>query len=274
MGVTHSDLVHAAHRWLRGARSTLVLTEFASTMNAEFPDAIGWGINGVSTLVECKVSRADFKADAKKTCRIHPEMGMGYYRWFLTPPGLIDSSEVPAGWGHAELRGARVFKRSKPTPFLAYDWRAEMRVMVSAVRRLQDGYGLRVFSPDVTHPLLIDSDGVWFADQPIVPQKETVAGLGDGRCLVTACAHTMAGPTVEFTSECPRCCGTGVAGAPGYEHTCETCCGSGSYISGGSVTCSKCGVSAMDVAMMGPDSPTAGRPAVEGHNGVNDLESD
>jgi hypothetical protein len=106
--VTHAFLVQLAARWLASTRKcSLVLTEFqCANIASETPDAIGW-LWGWSVLVECKVSRADFRADAAKHSRSNREHSIGQERWYLTPPGLVGAHEVPPGWGLLES-GAKV----------------------------------------------------------------------------------------------------------------------------------------------------------------------
>lgn len=107
--LTHDDLVAAAGRWLRNtAACSVVLEELvANTGNGEKPDAIGW-YTGHTLLIECKASRADFLADHKKRFRMHPERGMGMFRYFMAPAGLIKPSELPSQWGLLEVTGQRV----------------------------------------------------------------------------------------------------------------------------------------------------------------------
>jgi len=69
----HAQLVALAARWLKRDHP-LVITEMTAW---ESPDALGWKSSESTTLVECKASRADFLADAKKFFREHPEYGMG-----------------------------------------------------------------------------------------------------------------------------------------------------------------------------------------------------
>jgi Holliday junction resolvase len=59
----HSDLVEIAEKWLL-KRCGFAFTEL-STHAQEIPDAIGFK-SGISILIECKTSRADFLADRKK----------------------------------------------------------------------------------------------------------------------------------------------------------------------------------------------------------------
>lgn len=112
----------------------------------EIPDVIGFH-RGLSTLVECKTSRSDFAADAKKPFRRHPETGMGYHRWYFAPRGLLDPAELPEKWGLAEWHRGRVYKVKKPEPFLERATQNETHLLVSAVERLQDSWGLQVFVP-------------------------------------------------------------------------------------------------------------------------------
>lgn len=109
--MTHDQLVKKAKTWLKvycGCSS--VATEIrAITRSGEIPDALGFQ-SDYSILVECKVSREDFLADRKKIFRQQPELGMGDYRFFLAPKGLISVGELPDRWGLVEVEG-----RSKPT---------------------------------------------------------------------------------------------------------------------------------------------------------------
>lgn len=116
----HRKLVQRAGRWLRGGakihadgdhwqtvRCAVVATELVVTH--EIPDAIGWAYGGLfSVLVECKTSRADFKADRGKYFRDNPKSGMGRYRYYFTPSGLICVDELPPLWGLLELSGRSV----------------------------------------------------------------------------------------------------------------------------------------------------------------------
>jgi hypothetical protein len=61
----HAELVRVVQTWLRTERKHgLVLAEPSTMRTLEEPDVIGW-CAGVSSLVECKVSRSDFLVDKK-----------------------------------------------------------------------------------------------------------------------------------------------------------------------------------------------------------------
>ncbi|WP_206736331.1 adenylosuccinate synthase [Pseudomonas syringae] len=105
--MTHAELCEIAKKWLvrpnsqRGHGCHVALSECRSGWGGEMPDAIGFRAASRVTetvVVEVKCSRADFLADAKKPHRADGE-GMGLYRYFMCPEGLIRPDEVPGRWG-------------------------------------------------------------------------------------------------------------------------------------------------------------------------------
>lgn len=130
--MTHPELVEIARRWLC-RKCSVVLTELVTT--GETPDAIGWQ-EWCSTLIECNTSRADFMADADKYFRREPAMGMGLHRYYLTPPGLLNVSELPDKWGLLEAgeRGVHVVRRSEC--FRELNNGREVALLLSALRRI------------------------------------------------------------------------------------------------------------------------------------------
>lgn len=137
--VTHSQLVRAAALWLR-RHARVVATEI-STATSETPDAVGWGTNG-TVVVECKVSREDFRRNSEK---IHERSGdgIGDWRWFLVPQGLVTVSEVPDGWGLLEYRVSRhtngyhlkVIEEAPKRLDFSNRFRAERLVLISVAQR-------------------------------------------------------------------------------------------------------------------------------------------
>lgn len=130
--MTHDDLVEVARRFLF-RKCPIVLTELCSL--EEQPDAIGWQ-QGVSTLIECKVTVSDFCRDREKSFRRHPYLGMGNYRYFLTPRGLLERCKLPDGWGVLETTGKQIVKRVAAKHFNETNKIAELRLMSSAIRRI------------------------------------------------------------------------------------------------------------------------------------------
>jgi len=109
-GMTHDDCVGYAALYLsRGHRGCKVVLPEFFTHNDELPDVIGfstgcirndrWNSGVYSMLIEVKVSRGDFFADRKKSFRMRPEKGMGDFRYYCCPKGLIRKEELPDGWG-------------------------------------------------------------------------------------------------------------------------------------------------------------------------------
>jgi hypothetical protein len=136
--MTHQDLVRRAERWLRGTmRCSVVIAERVSYAN-EVPDAIGWTSKG-SILVECKTSRSDFFADGKKFFRQNPEYGMGDFRFYMVPRGLINADEVPERWGLLEARPkqVRVILDAYSFDKVRASFK-ERTLLVSALRRFQN----------------------------------------------------------------------------------------------------------------------------------------
>lgn len=135
--MTHPELVAEAARWLEKQRCSVVITEVVTT--GETPDALGWH-GAHSTLVECKASVSDFRADAKKYFRRCPKLGMGITRYFLACQGVIPVDELPAKWGLLEVTpnagGIRVTRKSGV--FYA-NRRQEAGVLLSCLRRIGHG---------------------------------------------------------------------------------------------------------------------------------------
>lgn len=136
--MSHSQLVKKAIHWLRGYRCGVVLSEQACA-SGEMPDAIGWKRACHSVLVECKVTRADFLADAAKPFRLKPQQGVGCERFYLAPAGLVRPEELPIGWGLLELRGGRieVALRSAKNLRSAAGFRYEMNLLLASLRRVE-----------------------------------------------------------------------------------------------------------------------------------------
>jgi hypothetical protein len=144
---THKFLVQAAYRWvLKNASCGVALKELVTNNDSgEIPDVIGFGAWGHSVLIECKVSRNDFLADSKKKFRKTPETGMGKFRYYCCPTGLIKQEELPEGWGLIYVNNkGKASVRYKPVigqigwggSGQPHNTLAEMQMMYSALRRL------------------------------------------------------------------------------------------------------------------------------------------
>jgi hypothetical protein len=138
--MTHAQLVRLAEHWLRRRyRCGIVLSE-QSCASGETPDVIGWKGKCRSVVIECKISRADFLADREKPFRKDPQQGMGCERFYLTPRGLLDKSELPKGWGLLEARGREITLIAKPARVsqrceAGLMW--EMNLLLASLRRVE-----------------------------------------------------------------------------------------------------------------------------------------
>jgi len=137
---THADLVARGARWLRNTvLCKAVLAEFPAP-TGEIPDVIGWKWNGRSVMIECKTSRADFLADAKKPWRMNLLIAVGAERYFLAPPKTIGVNELPTDWGLLEIRGngIHITVPARPRKDLRSEVaiKTELRMLVSALTRV------------------------------------------------------------------------------------------------------------------------------------------
>jgi len=119
------------------ARCDVALVELRSAA-AEQPDVLAWS-GGVSILIEVKTSRSDFAADAKKHFRQHPEFGMGRYRYYLAPSGVLAVNDMPDKWGLLEWDGKRIRVVSTAEFQEQHAVYYEVRMLQSALRRLPPG---------------------------------------------------------------------------------------------------------------------------------------
>lgn len=107
MELTHKSLCDIAVKWLKrhknGIGCNFAVSEIQTSFyRTEQADAFGYRCTGHlqgSWLVEVKTSRSDFLADAKKPHRQNPELGVGRYRVYMCPEGVIKEDELPEGWG-------------------------------------------------------------------------------------------------------------------------------------------------------------------------------
>ncbi|MDN4572002.1 hypothetical protein DBB29_00705 [Pandoraea cepalis] len=147
-GDLHQELVTIGARWLKRQGFGVVATELAAVGSAEQADVIGFR-GSCSALIEAKAWRADFLADARKPHRAAG--GLGVYRFYLCPPGVIEVGDLPPRWGLLHAVGRGVVEVLRPTGNLwpaygtaAGDWLhfqhapdegAERSVLYSIARR-------------------------------------------------------------------------------------------------------------------------------------------
>lgn len=97
--MTHNELINISYRFMLSKFSCGIAFKEMKTISSECADVIGFGGHQHSVLFEIKVSRSDFLTDKKKTFRKYPERGIGRYRFYVCPEGMIKISDLPNGWG-------------------------------------------------------------------------------------------------------------------------------------------------------------------------------
>ena len=158
--ISHSTLVRRAERWLLNQGCAFALTELVVIISpGEIPDAIGWNGSTSTILVECKISRADFLADQKKSIRRDPIWGLGRYRYYLCPKGMLQAEEMPEGWGLLWAYPKQVRKIKESEYFEDTEWQAglknEIKMLISVIRRAY----LRGLLPEICAPLVVSEGG-------------------------------------------------------------------------------------------------------------------
>ncbi|MFT5716006.1 MAG: hypothetical protein ACI9T7_000179 [Oleiphilaceae bacterium] len=150
----HEYLSKLAAKWAKKQGFPVVATNLTAAGSREKVDLIAFR-SSCSLMIESKISRSDFFADAKKPERV--EGGVGTYRFYITPFDMVSSTEIPDGWGLLYVDGKNVIDIIRPKGNLwpsidcsvENDWRdfmhsadqeAERAMLFSISRRLVSGY--------------------------------------------------------------------------------------------------------------------------------------
>lgn len=140
--MTHEHLVRIGAKWLRKKTEgniivpncNLVVTEMkVANKSGEIADIIGW-CSFASIMIEVKVSRADFLQDSKKIFRKENCLGVGDFRYFLCPEGVIKEEDLNKGWGllYCTDNKVRIVRKAdKQEPNLL----SERTLLTSIIRR-------------------------------------------------------------------------------------------------------------------------------------------
>ena len=109
----------------------------------ECPDDFGFG-GSTTQLLEIKVSRPDFLSDKNKYWRKNPEYGIGEFRAYLCPDGIIKEFDLPENWGLyyiSENNKITEIKQARPQ---ACNRKEEINLITSILRR--EGIPSKIFS--------------------------------------------------------------------------------------------------------------------------------
>jgi len=138
--VTHDELSGIVAKWLVRHSQNILIPNCATiavdmkTLEQEKPDVIGW--NGCSsTMIEVKVGRGDFLQDFKKPFRQICEKGVGQFRYYCCPSGLIQENEIPNKWGLLYLNDKNKIEIIKVAEIQEANLHAERNMLISLLRR-------------------------------------------------------------------------------------------------------------------------------------------
>lgn len=138
--VTHDELSAITAKWLKRHSQNILIPNCATvaldmkTLEQEKPDVIGW--NGSSSvMIEVKVGRGDFMQDFKKPFRQICEKGVGEFRYYCCPSGLINKNELPAKWGLLYLNDKKQIEIIKVAEIQQANLNAERNMLISLLRR-------------------------------------------------------------------------------------------------------------------------------------------
>jgi hypothetical protein len=136
--MTHRELCIKAARYLRSQGivpfNKCVYSVCELERIGECPDAFGW-TSATTQLIEVKVSRSDFLSDKKKEWRKYPKKGLGTFRSYLCPKGIIKESELPKYWGLLYIDKKGKIKIIKEPEKQKNNHQAEINLLTSLLRR-------------------------------------------------------------------------------------------------------------------------------------------
>jgi len=137
---SHDELSVIAAKWIKKHSQNILIPNCATiaidmkTLEQEKPDVIGWN-SSCSIMIEVKVGRGDFLKDFKKPFRKFTERGVGQYRYYCCPTGLINESELPENWGLLYLNDKNKIEIIKVAEIQKSNLIAERNMLISLIRR-------------------------------------------------------------------------------------------------------------------------------------------
>jgi hypothetical protein len=140
MNTRHKELCERGAKWLKRHDQNILIPNCATividmvTVESETPDIIGWN-SSASVMIEVKVGRGDFLKDHKKPFRKDCEKGVGEFRYYLCPSGLIKDSELPDKWGLLYFNENNKIEIIKIAERQQANLHAERNMLLSLIRR-------------------------------------------------------------------------------------------------------------------------------------------
>lgn len=153
MGYLESSLTHRAVSKLAGLylknkgiqpfhKCTYVAYEYERV--GEKPDAFGFSC-GSTQLIEVKLSRSDFFTDQKKYWRKNRDKGIGRFRSYLCPVGLISPEEVPENRGLLYFNNEGIITSIVKPKLQIPDHMQELALITSILRRENIKKGILIY---------------------------------------------------------------------------------------------------------------------------------
>ena len=136
----HRELCERGAKWLKRHDQNIIIPNCATvavdmiTIESETPDIIGWS-SGASVMIEVKVDRGDFLKDCQKPFRQICDNGVGEFRYYLCPNGLIKDTELPDKWGLLYLNERNKIEIIKVAERQQANLKAERNMLLSLIRR-------------------------------------------------------------------------------------------------------------------------------------------
>lgn len=136
----HKELCAIAGKWLKKHNQNVLIPNCPTvavelvTIENETPDVIGWS-SGSSVMIEVKVGRGDFLSDYKKPFRKIPKTGVGEFRYYICPTGLIKGVELPDKWGLLYFNELNKIEIIKVAERQESNLKAERNILISIIRR-------------------------------------------------------------------------------------------------------------------------------------------
>lgn len=145
--ITHAELCQTAGDWLRTQmHCPVVLIEprkrLGESLRGEIPDVLGWVRASESHVIECKVSRADLKADLKKPARSSTKLAAGSFRWLCAPKGMVHRDDLYDHWGLIELHKDGLAIHTEATRFNVRATQFELGLTLTAIKWMQQATGV------------------------------------------------------------------------------------------------------------------------------------
>lgn len=94
-----------------------------------------YATNGeISCVIEVKTSHKDYEVDGCKYTRFKPDEGLGDFRYYLCPAGMISENELPPFWGLLYYDNGKISKVRSAIQQPS-DKRMDIFVLTSIMRR-------------------------------------------------------------------------------------------------------------------------------------------